>query len=437
MLAAVSLLGLLVSSAAQAAPTVCSIAINSTEEIEVFKRNLKPQGFKFVEIASDPDPSRNWFDRACRIQEQCDILVISGHFAGSFFGESGLQLSMDHLNANRCMQNCDGILKKPKEVFLFGCNTLAGKERDSRTPEQYRQVLMNDGIPEELATRVAAARYSPLGFSYRDRMLQAFSGVPMIHGFDSVGPKGKHVASKLQAYFDQIGDYREHLKQLSVGQVEKATTTWNTALIGTSRISAPGAPEVDHGQCSLFDPRYSTFDHLRNIQALLKGDQIGSYLIMVGDYLLKTRTQKLDRSERALFEEILAKSPARDAIISFLPFFKPTDPMYEQLYKMLTLWPEDPRVRPMLLKALGDDGDFGVQFAVASQFIGTDDADYVHALIQLLHSNLFMFVRIAAIESLETTKSPEAYQAILNASTHDVDMFVRKRALTALKKFRK
>ena len=55
-------------------------------------------------------------------------------------------------------------------LFLFGCNTLAGKEKDTRTPAQYRHVLMEDGFTPEQAQRIASARYGDIGRSFRARM---------------------------------------------------------------------------------------------------------------------------------------------------------------------------------------------------------------------------------------------------------------------------
>ena len=85
----------------------------------------------------------DWFDKACASGIRCDQLVISGHFGGTFFGMSGNALSLSTLEAKGCSKSCEGILSHPYEVFLFGCNTLSGKEKDSRTPEQHLQILQN------------------------------------------------------------------------------------------------------------------------------------------------------------------------------------------------------------------------------------------------------------------------------------------------------
>ena len=126
-------------------PTICTVTINSSEEKEVFQSHLG-EDFNFVEltdfatrsvldtgygnIPQGPEIYNDWFLRACQKGVECDILVISGHFGGSFFGSSGLHLGLTELQSRSCQQACDGILKKPKEVFLFGCNTTAGKDQD-------------------------------------------------------------------------------------------------------------------------------------------------------------------------------------------------------------------------------------------------------------------------------------------------------------------
>ncbi len=110
--------------------TVCSMVINSADEINAFKSALSPNAFDFVELTQNKKDSADWFRNSCAAKIQSDILVISGHFAGTFFGESGLNLPINDLESASCRSECDGILKRPKEVFLFGCNTLAGKKAD-------------------------------------------------------------------------------------------------------------------------------------------------------------------------------------------------------------------------------------------------------------------------------------------------------------------
>src|SRR3989344_803118 len=130
------LLALPCTSVAQSAAgkyTVCTVTINSDNEAKLFKKKLK--NFEFLEIVpqqtTESTASEHWFQEACaKLKEQkktCDLLVISGHFGGSFFGSSGKRLSLETLEEMGCNNACPAIMSAPKEVFMFGCNTLAGK----------------------------------------------------------------------------------------------------------------------------------------------------------------------------------------------------------------------------------------------------------------------------------------------------------------------
>src|SRR4051812_12263864 len=80
LLAAASLAALL-SFAANAAPkTVCTITVNSADERDIFRRNLPPGDYKFVELVERG--RKDWLASACQQRVQCDALIISGHFDG-------------------------------------------------------------------------------------------------------------------------------------------------------------------------------------------------------------------------------------------------------------------------------------------------------------------------------------------------------------------
>ena len=121
-------------------PTVCTVTINSPDEKEVFQNYLK-EDFNEENIFSS---QKDWFLGACQSGFQCDTLVISGHFEGSFFGSSGYRLSLSELQRGSCQESCSGILKKSKEGFLFGCNTTAGKTADHRSSEEYTRLLIEN-----------------------------------------------------------------------------------------------------------------------------------------------------------------------------------------------------------------------------------------------------------------------------------------------------
>jgi hypothetical protein len=201
--------------------TVCSITINSDDELKVFKNKMDPSNFRFVELVADSnDPS--WLSRACQKMNQeikagrsgCDVLIVSGHFGGVFFGESNASLDIDELDKHACARSCDAILKQPKEVFLMGCNTLANKDRDKRGDDEYLKILVADGVPRDFAERVVAYRYGDVGYSLQQRMSAIFSSSARIYGFSSTGPVGAKAAPSLQKYLSKKSNYAAHLDGL-------------------------------------------------------------------------------------------------------------------------------------------------------------------------------------------------------------------------------
>ncbi|MFZ3229483.1 MAG: hypothetical protein WA160_04710 [Pseudobdellovibrio sp.] len=196
--------------------TVCSITLNSPNEINALKEKLPSEQFNFVELTENTRAGSDWFKNSCDAKLQCDVLLISGHFAGTFFGDTNLTLGINSLETLSCKTDCDGILKKPKEVFLFGCNTLAGKNTDNRTPEEYVNVLLQDGFSPAQAQQVAAFRYSPIGSRFSYRMTQIFNKTPRIYGFNGQSPKGKINGPAFLKYLKPVAkDYSAYLDQIT------------------------------------------------------------------------------------------------------------------------------------------------------------------------------------------------------------------------------
>ena len=227
-------------------PTVCTVTINSSEEKEVFKSYLG-DNFNFIELTQFATGGNDWFMKACQSGVECDILVVSGHFGGSFFGSSSYRLSLSELQSRACQEVCDGLLKKPKEVFLFGCNTMAGKARDNRTPEEYTEVLIEDGFSRRQAEQVLAFRYSSLGEQTQDRMKQVFP-YSRIYGFHSLAPSGKNIKPRLKSYFETIEDYLVHLGQFPTSKENKS---WSSAMKGQWIRSMDGSNEIENPTCIL------------------------------------------------------------------------------------------------------------------------------------------------------------------------------------------
>jgi hypothetical protein len=182
------------------AKTVCTMTFNSVDEKQLFSKHLSPIGYKQVELVPENrDP--NWFKKACASDLSCDILVVSGHFGGLFFGESASTISLGELISAKEKSLCPNILDKPKSVFLMGCNTLASKSPDHRSVNDYLRVLVGDGFPLNLAEEVAASRYLDFGQSMSEFMTSVFNTSQMVVGFDSTGPLGAQAAPRLEKAF--------------------------------------------------------------------------------------------------------------------------------------------------------------------------------------------------------------------------------------------
>lgn len=253
--------------------TVCTLTINSDDEKEVFRKHLGPQNFNFIELTNFEGRRNNWFLNACRSGVQCDIVLISGHFGGQFFGSSGLFLPLEDLESYACQSECDGILKKPQEVFLFGCNTLVGKKKDHRTQAEYVRVLMDDGFSRADAERVAAFRYSPLGHTNESRMRRAFKGARKLYGFDAVAPSGANIRGSLDSYLKKVGDYNNHLRSLSP---QKKNEDLATVLKWAPFVELEGWGDVSQSTtCYLENQQIEDIEKLRWIKKTFSNSQEG------------------------------------------------------------------------------------------------------------------------------------------------------------------
>lgn len=177
-----------------ASKRICTMTLNSADERETLRSLYGSQDVEITELVPEnKDPS--WLSRACQSGIQCDVLLVSGHFGGVFFGEGvSTTLDLKELERLSCENSCPGILSRPKDVFLMGCNTLATKVPDKRSIEEYVEVLIEHGFPRDLAERVAFSRYSEYGMSISQIFSSAFHKAERLHGFASTSPVGKVAA---------------------------------------------------------------------------------------------------------------------------------------------------------------------------------------------------------------------------------------------------
>lgn len=260
--------------------TFCTITINSSDEREVLRKNLPADQWEIKELVpenwpeeerAEAEPVPAWLAKACQENIQCDALLISGHFGGTFFGKSGFQMSLEQMERASCHQVCAGIFKRPKEVFLMGCNTLAGKGRDRRTPEQYLQALLADGMERSRAEQTVALRYSPWGDKNLERMSNVFSSSAKIYGFDSIGPSGQNAAPMMSSYIKPLAaNYASRLDKLSPTSPQnkemKAAFRDTSFVESTGRISSAST-----AICYLEDEKISFLEKVRYVERELLG----------------------------------------------------------------------------------------------------------------------------------------------------------------------
>ncbi len=201
--------------------TVCTASINNPQEIETFQKRLDPKQFKFVELTKLGDPKKlrkvgnlDWLENACDMGIKCDVYLESMHLGGNIWGDStGIRFQMESMEELGCKRKCDGIFKNVKEVFLMGCSTLSEKAKDTRTPEEYLEVLRADHVEEEVAQRAVETRYGSIGWTFLERDRFLFAGADHIYGYNSRSAGALTASAFLNRYFNKVGDYSKHLSE--------------------------------------------------------------------------------------------------------------------------------------------------------------------------------------------------------------------------------
>ena len=323
---------------------VCAFGFNSYEEIAVVRSHLPPDEFDFVDFsahllgaqraqlggltasaisgqtAGDEIPS--WLLNLCRPDLQCDITVYSGEFAGRFFGRYGSSMGLQEMEEASCQTRCQGLFHRAQEVFLLACNTLATKDLDNRTPQQYLQVLLDHGFDRPSAERVVELRYGPLGPSFRESFGRIFMGVPRIYGFSSVAPRGEWTASCLRQYFQSKDDYGRYLEGAS-GDVTPNTELL-TAFDGTSltqmsgRTVSPSTAADRDLICAVYDNTQTVAQRLWTIRRLLARDDFLSFLPTVEVFFSRHPPQQFEGEERRVFTQIQKNDAARKQVTGLM-----------------------------------------------------------------------------------------------------------------------
>lgn len=374
------------SQTAHAKYLVCTVTINSSDEACLFRKHLKPSGkFEFIELVPDQsdDACENvagkktartgaergqeaakidsdWFSKACErmkaTKKGCDIVVLSGHFGGTFFreGGSGPRLPLETLEEKGCNNACPAIMNSPKEVFMFGCNTLAGKEPDVRTPEQYRAVLRDerdvDGnriFADAQVDEIVALRYGAYGQATYDRMRRAFGGVPHLYGFYSKGPRGKDAVESINKYFKLVPNYADHIHRIetteategilsaldSVQEINQTHAMAKPAIKNNDALDqafgvktkftyltqCSGSPGKDSAEfCTLFDESRSIATRLTSLKLLLTGSDGTKYLALAKQFFEKHPPETYDAEAKKKFIEIAQDPTVRERFTTML-----------------------------------------------------------------------------------------------------------------------
>lgn len=300
--------------------TVCTITVNSSDEKEVFQRNLPPGDFDFVELVERGRP--DWLESSCRKNVRCDVLLISGHFDG------GTEFYSDRLDAREylpigemerasCSQSCPGLFSQLKEVYLFGCNTLNAEAMRSASAEIGRS-LVHSGHSAADAARLAQELGERHGESNRDRMRNIFKDVPLIYGFSSKAPLGRTAGPMLDRYFQTVS-------ASGIGS-GRASPKLLAAFTPSSMTVASGLTDADPGAgfrrdvCHFSDDRLSPAQKVDFVHQLLNREMAEVRMFL--DHIEKY-SASLSEAERSTptvnqaLEEIAHDEVARARYLKF------------------------------------------------------------------------------------------------------------------------
>ena len=321
---------------------VCSVTINSDDEIRTFREHLPEPAFEFVELTElGPSEIRHgepgWFRHACESGVRCDVLVVSGHFsdayAGSFgttfAGETGHSLALEALENRRCDGSCPGILEAPLEVFLFGCRTLADALESQALPPRDRELLERHGVSAAAAAEVLEAiRHRGEETSNERRMRFAFAGVPKIFGFSWTAPTGGPVAPLLASYFRGIGDYGAHLRGIERRRASGRDAAPNRELgralrshtFTATRGFRASDPELGHdaAACFLRSTRNPLGARLERSESRIAAAAFLPQLPAVAAAFGDVERGPIGAEERTSLDRIRAHEPTRAAVLDLV-----------------------------------------------------------------------------------------------------------------------
>ena len=299
---------------------VCTMTLNSSDEAEVFRQYLPEDRFRFIELVPrdgysvSEEEHQSWFTQVCQNPRiSCDMLIISGHFAGMFFGtENDHILSLSEIEQISCWNSCPRIFDQLKEVFLFGCNTMAHKGEIHRTPEQYLNILLEYDLPLDIAERVVAGRFSVLDLSYKEKMEHIFSEQTKIYGFTELSPLGSQARGVLNEYLSGIknehGSYYNYLND----RFYRSNRQFFNSYFHNS-FSKLSAVEQSYGMtrlhpeyltfqrtCHLYNPEASVASKISTVRDLFREQKGLQSFSAIKNFLLRSKNQISDEDFRSI-----------------------------------------------------------------------------------------------------------------------------------------
>jgi hypothetical protein len=259
------------AAGAAAAPekrTVCTITVNSPDEQAALRRYLPEREYRFVELVEHG--RADWLETACRKQVRCDVLVVSGHFNGTSFYTTRLDVN-DHLPVAEmerasCSASCPVLFSHLKEVYLFGCNSLNAEAGLSPAADVERS-LVRSGYSAADAAKMSRQLGTLHAESNRDIMRRIFVNVPAIHGFSSTAPLGPTAGALINRYFQSGG-----AADFGAGRANRRMLA---AFAANSMTVVPGQTASDPRSayraevCRFVDERLSAAQRLRFIHQVL------------------------------------------------------------------------------------------------------------------------------------------------------------------------
>ena len=317
--------------------TVCTVTVNSADEREAFRRHLPEGRFDFVELVERGNP--DWLATSCRKGVRCDVLLVSGHFAGTEFYASrpdiGVEtLPVDVLERAACSESCPGLFADLKEVYLFGCDTLNPAPVRVTTPEMVR-ALQREGATPDAAARAARELAERHGESALDHMRRLFAGVPVIYGFSSKAPYGRYAGPVLARHLQSGG-----AEEVGSGTMsERLRRTFAPASMVVAAGLAGHERNADYRAevCGYHDTRLTAAQKLAGIHAMLSRSMAEARL-------------SLDRVEKFL-AELGPEERARPDFAAAMAAIASDDPVRGRFLHLARDTP-DPAVRLRLI-ALG------------------------------------------------------------------------------------